>query len=709
MNEQPEALHFLDYWRVVQSRKEVVIAVFLLVVATGIMVTYAMPRRYRASCVISVKEQSPDVDVFTRSSASFDPLFLRTQFEIIQSRPIIEETARKLNLSKRLGKAYGYDSLPESKMDDKTYNILSRCMRVQQYRDTNLIEIRADMTEPKETAAQDAAAVANTLATVYRTSNMAKFKEEKERALAALSDALDEQHKKVVALETKVEEIRQEYSIDIVAAFAGDGVTLDTMSLTRMEELRIRTVLELEDKKSRWELIKSLPDDELLNVAPRLLGDQALYTLVAGKRDAEIKLSALKESSLGPRHPEVVQIERGLEEVDAKIGEALKALRIGVQADFEAAKAKVTALTDELDLKRATERTAEAGGYRVFANAREELTHARKIRDALEMRYLEEKIVLRIPRTAIELVETAKAPDDEDFVSPNIVLNIVLSILLGLGSGIGLAYFIEYLDTSLKTVEDIEKYMSVSVIGIIPQKVRPFIEEGADTRHAESYRVLRANIQFSDKVERGNKSLCVTSGSVGEGKSLTIFNLGHTCAQLGDKTLIIDSDLHRPRQHKIMGVSNQTGLANVLVDEIGVDDAIISTPVSNLDFMPSGKVSSGVHGLLDTVRMKELVVELRSRYDLLLFDAPPMIGVSDASMLVREVDGVLLVIQHRKYPRTVSKRACDMIANVGGNLVGVVLNNINLSRDYSYYYHHYYYSYSKATPGERVSKERKSA
>ena len=126
-------------------------------------------------------------------------------------------------------------------------------------------------------------------------------------------------------------------------------------------------------------------------------------------------------------------------------------------------------------------------------------------------------------------------------------------------------------------------------------------------------------------------------------------------------------------------------------------EAVVSTKVRNLDFLPSGRVSSGVYGLLDTQIMKDLIRDLRDRYDYVFFDAPPMIGVSDASLLAREMDGVLLVIQHRKYPRAVSNRAKYMIENVGANLIGVVLNNINVSRDYSYYYYHQqqYYSYLK--------------
>jgi capsular exopolysaccharide synthesis family protein len=699
MSEQPEPLHFLDYWRVIQSRKEVVIAVFLLIVVTGVLVTFGMSKYYRASCLVSVQQQKTmDLEVFNRDMSRYDPLFLRTQFQIIQSRPIIEETVRKLNLTERLSKAYGYDSMSPDKAFDKTCLIFSNRMRVQQYRDTNLIEIRIDMAEPKGSAPREAAAAANMVAEVYKNQNLNRFKEEKERALAALYSSLQDQVKKVNTLETAVEDIRQKYKIDNISPYAGTSGSLHKLSLTRMEELRIRTVLELEDKKSRWLKIKSMKKDDLLAVAPLLVGDEALQMLVANKRSAEVELSTLKKKMLGVRHPEVQKVQAVITELDLKIDDALSAMKIGMQANFEAAQSKLTALNDMMDISRAKERTAESGGYRIFQKAKEELGHAKRIRDALESRYIQERIELRIPRTTVEIIARAKVPEKEDYVSPNILMNILLSILLGFSAGVGLAYFVEYLDTSLKTVEEVERFMGTPVIGVIPQKVKPFNDPASEVSHAEPYRVLRSNIQFSTKFKE-QKSLCVTSGSVGEGKSLTIFNLAYINAELGTKTILVDADLHRPRQHKIMEVSNKCGLANILLGEVELDDTIVKTKLDKLDFISSGKVDSGgsIHGLLDTSRMIKLIEELKERYDMVLFDAPPMMGVSDASVIVRDVEGVIMVVQHRKYPRTVSKRAKDMIDSVGGNLVGVVLNNINISKDYSYYYHQYSYSYSQPT------------
>jgi capsular exopolysaccharide synthesis family protein len=274
------------------------------------------------------------------------------------------------------------------------------------------------------------------------------------------------------------------------------------------------------------------------------------------------------------------------------------------------------------------------------------------------------------------------------------MLNIILSVVIGLASGVGLAYFIEYLDTSVKTVDDVERYLGLPVIGVIPQKVRPLIEEGPDSPYAEAYRVLRTNMIFANKGTSGG-AFAVTSGGAGEGKSTTLFNLAYVCATIGDKVLIVDSDLRRPVQHTILGMQNRFGLTNVLMRDVPIEETIKPVAnVPNLHFLPSGKLPRSSVGVLNQQRVRELIKNLKTRYDYIFFDSPPLVGVSDASILASEMDGVLLVVQYRKYPRLISSRAKRMVDNVGGRIVGVVLNNINIMRDdYYYYYHSYYSSY----------------
>lgn len=699
MSEQQETLHFLDYWRVIRARKEIVLAVSLLVVLTGLLITYSMPRVYCATAVIKVKEESPDIDPFGERDriTRIDPLFLRTQFEIIQSATVVEDAIRRRDLDKKLSKAYGYDRYPPDKVFEKTVKLLSKSMKVQQYRDTNLIEINIYLSEPKGAAPLEAAETANTVAEVYKDQNMKRSRDAVEKALKALQDSLSEQKQRVADAEKRVEDVRQKHKLDLISP--GIGASVGKQGITTLENLRIKAKVDLADKEVRLKTLEDLSPEKRLDAGPKIVGDVALERLVAEKRAREVELDE-KSKTLGPKHPTVESLQASVVGLDKKIQDAMGGLMTSLKAEFDSAKATVEVLDKEIEKMKAEERSIESSGYREFDRAQKEFEHAQRIYHALETRYREEDIELRIPRTIVEKIKIAKPPDEEDNVSPNLLLNMVLSIVVGLGAGIGLAYLIEYLDVSVKTIEDIERSMGVPVLGVIPQRMKALSDKGADHMLAEPYRVLRANVRFSNKFT-GGKTFCITSGSVGEGKSLTLFNLAYVCAELGDKVVIVDSDMHRPKQHKFLAAPNKIGLANVLVGDVNLEDAILPTNFTNLHILPSGRLSTPVHGLLDTRRTKELVRELGENYDMVFFDTPPIIGVSDASLIVREMDGVVLVIQHRKYPRWVSHRAKKMLDGLGANLIGVVLNNINISRDYSYYYY-YHQQYYGAYPAKKA-------
>ena len=271
-----------------------------------------------------------------------------------------------------------------------------------------------------------------------------------------------------------------------------------------------------------------------------------------------------------------------------------------------------------------------------------------------------------------------------------------MGIIIGLVVGVGLAFFIEYLDTSVKTIDDVERTLQAPVLGVIPQNVGYLVEEGAESPHGEAYRVLRTNLLFSRKDDKLN-TVAVVSAGAGEGKSTTVCNLATVFAQSGQRVLMVDSDLRRPTLHKLMGVANSIGLTNYLLKQNKLEEVIQTSKLPNLDFMASGKLPSSSLGILSSVQMKDLISELKQRYDFVFFDSPPIMGVSDASILASEVDMTLQVIQYRRYPQPMNIRAKQLIEKVGGNLIGIVLNNINMSQDESYYYYSGYYHdyYSK--------------
>src|SRR5208283_2581652 len=182
------------------------------------------------------------------------------------------------------------------------------------------------------------------------------------------------------------------------------------------------------------------------------------------------------------------------------------------------------------------------------------------------------------------------------------------------------------------------------------QNVGLMLDEGAESPHAEAYRVLRTNILFSRKDDKLN-SMAVVSAGAGEGKSTTVFNLASIFAQGGQRVIVVDSDLRRPTLHKMLHVTNSIGLTNYLLKQNSLEEVIQTTNNPSLDFLASGKLPSSSLGILSSTQMKELIGELKQRYDFVFFDSPPIMGVSDASILASEVDMTLQVIQYRRYPQ----------------------------------------------------------
>ncbi len=685
-------LHFLDYWRVIRSRKEIILAVILLVVVTGTAVTLTLPKTYVADARILVREDSMDVDVFERQMTSvYNPFFLRTQYEIIQSRQILYQVINNLNLQQVWGEKTESGTITR----EDAFRALVNSIKVEQYRDTSLIAIRVFREDPDECAR-----IANEVAAVYRDQRLTAKRHEIKRGIEALEAELQKQQEKVGLAESEVEKVRKDLGITMIGEGV-QGIQADKMRVQQLEADRITARVDMLVRKARLDQLEALNGDELMNAASYIVQDQSLEAIRRSLTDTEINLKVMQES-FGINHPEVKRLQAGVDELHKKLNDALNGLKKGLRADYEVALQKFNALDTELETVRKNDIDAQREKYLPFIRAEREATLQRQILDALSARVAQEGISVEVPRTPVEVIDSAEPPTRP--VSPNLFLNILLSLCLGLGAGLGLAYFIEYLDTSVKTVDDVEHYLGLPVLGVIPQKVRPLIEEGPESPHAESYRVLKTNIQFANKGVNGG-AFAVISGGVGEGKSTTLFNLAYVSAQLGDKVLIVDSDLRRPVQHTILGMSNRFGLTNVLMRDVPIEETIKTTSIPNLHFLPSGRLPRSSLGLLDSQRMRELVKNLKARYDWVFFDSPPIMGVTDASILASEVDGVLLVVQYRKYPRIISSRAKRMVENVGGNVLGVVLNNINILRDDYYYYYHSYYSHYYRSDESKMPEE----
>ena len=687
---QETRLHFLDYWRIIRIRKTVILAVFLLVVITATLVTFILPESFSSTARIKIERDSTDIQGFTgeRSLAgAYDPYFILTEFEVIQSEVILSNVVAQLNLNTVWGKKYAGG---ETLKTPEAMGILKSRMELRPVRNTSLIEIRAYSENPKE-----AADIANKIAEVYLQHRLGKGQQLMLGGIKALKEQFDAQEEDVQKAQEEVDNLRLKLGIsDLDAINITPTPTLDAEIVRRYqgELLSAKTYL----TKARVQLNKllELPPDRRRDAIPNSVGpDSELAALVSEFNMSQTRLLALAKDH-GPDHPDFQTARLLADHASNAVTARVEGIITGLSNTVAQLEATATNLQTELNDAKTTD-LENAKKSRPYFEAKAKLEEKKRFRQILAYKMSAEKIDVALPRSSlVEIVDPARPGVSP--VRPNKPVNIILGIVIGLVVGIGLAFFIEYLDTSVKTIDDVERTLQAPVLGVIPQNVGYLVDEGSESPHAEAYRVLRTNLLFSRKDDKLNTAAVVSAGA-GEGKSTTVLNLATVFAQSGQRVLVVDSDLRRPTLHKILRVTNTLGLTNYLLKQNSLEEVIQTTSLPSLDFMASGKLPSSSLGILSSSQMKDLIGELKQRYDFVLFDSPPIMGVSDASILASEVDLTLQVIQYRRYPQPMNIRAKQLIEKVGGNLVGIVLNNINMSQDESYYYYSGYYHdyYSK--------------
>ncbi len=695
----PESkLHFLDYWRIIRIRKTVILAVFLLVVLTTTAVTFILPESYCSTVRIEVGKDNPDIAPLLLNlpqQQTFDPYFIQTEFEKIRSTRVLYEVIndKELKLNEAWAKRYGAE---EPLKTSETYQMLLKQIDLRQSRNTSLIEIRAYSEDKLE-----AAKIANKIAEVYKESRLEQKRLMSSEGIKVLKAELEGQTKKVEAVQSEVDELRNRLKISDV----GEGAfmtTLEPETVRNIERDRIAAEGDYVRFDTLFKELKKKSRQELRHTIPTAFKDEHLDRLLSELAQSEQRYAMLIKD-YSEDHPDVERVVSMIATLNKQIETRLDGVLDGLEVTVATRKEVAQDLAKKLTDAKAAD-AENMKNYRPYFVAKRDLETQQKIRDSIILRILQETVDEKLPKTTLVTVIDSAEPALRP-VRPNIPLNISLGVIVGLIMGFGLAFFIEYLDTSVKTIDDVERSLQAPVLGVIPQNVGSLIDEGPDSPHAEAYRVLRTNVMFSRKDTNLN-SLTVVSGGAGEGKSTTIFNLSVVFAQNGHRVLLVDSDLRRPSLHKMLNVSNSVGLTNFLLRQNSLEEVIQTTSIPTLHFMPSGKLPSSSLGVLNSAQMREFVQTSKARYDFVFFDSPPIMGVSDASILASVVDMSLLVIQYRKYPQVMTVRAKQMVEKVGGLLLGVVLNNINISQDsYYYYYSGYYYDYySKRDEEDKTGK-----
>lgn len=700
MNEAPKqtelSQHTADYYQVIKNRYGIILLTLFLVFMTSAVITYLMPKRFESFAVIEVKPRERTIDplgsIMRENVPMMTPQFFGTEFEKITSRNSLSRVINSLDLTSKWS------------MDFETVlQKLKSIVNTRNLRGTDLIEITV-RHESKEDARDVAAEVA------------LSYKEYRDELESKTHDKGTNEIRKAVGLqEDKVEDRRRvltTISRNKKIIYYGDSELMNYRGLDENDEasLALTNFTELESAKSQLESqiqnLLNYASESLLVYATGLdLPDNILKNLYPQYLELKRGIEGLKASGLGDRHPTVVSSQKIIDKMKEDLDEGVVNLRTRLEGQLDVAEKNLDkALSKKTETKDAAlERSFDTTDY---VNAKRDFETDQALLQQMQIKLMTEEITSSMPNESIVVHDQPVISNAQ--VSPKVTLNLVLGAVVGLVFGIGIAFFLEFLDTSVKRLEDVELYLQLPVLAVIPQNVGILHKQFGISPDAEAYRILRTNIEYNRKNPEDN-ALTIISGAAGEGKSTTLINLAYICAQGGYTTLMIDADLRRPTLHSHFEVSNTVGLTNYLTTDLLPEDVILQTPINNLYFMPSGLLPQDAAGILNSRRMSELIQDVKQRFDLVLLDSPPILGVSDASVLVNEVDLTILVVQHRKLPKYMLLRVKKSVENVGGRLIGVVLNNVNLTSDSQYQYYTSYYSYYSASESQVRSPMRSKA
>ncbi|HET6465070.1 MAG TPA: polysaccharide biosynthesis tyrosine autokinase [Nitrospiria bacterium] len=668
---QESEVHLHDYLRVLQKRRWTAITFFVILVTVVAVATFTIRPVYRSTVQILIERENPNVvsiqEVLAIDATATD--YYQTQYEILKSETLARRVIARLKLDRdpdfQSGAAHSEDATgpdSEEKARGLLKTFLSR-LTVSPIRNSRLVNVAFDSHDPVLSAL-----VANTLADEYIQYNM-------ELKIKAVQDASNWLRKRVDEMQVKVQQSEEAFE-------------------KFKESIPTQITAQVESKAESAEAMKEMES------RPEVVNNKFIQDL----RTEEIRLTA-KQSELskkyGPKHPQMIQVTSELATLRDKMEREIKRLVGAV---------KIEESSQYLYLKREED-----------AN--------RQLYEVLLKRLKETALTENLPRSNIQVVDAAQPVTIP--IKPKKAMNMILAVVLGLVLGSGLAFFFEYLDNTIKSPEDIERVIGAPLLGIVPSAGRARKTTGPSGKpshpietvlsaepkssYAEAYRTIRTGVLLSS-AERPPKVVLVTSPGPVEGKTTTAANLAIAMAQAGSSTLLIDADLRRPRVHQLFARENPggdseadwngnvKGLGPVLVGEATAEAAIRQTPIPLLSVLTSGPIPPNPAELLGSHRMRDLIAELGRKFDRIIIDSPPLVPVTDATLLSTICDGVVLVVKDSRTTKLLATEGRKRLTEAKAKLLGVVFNDVDLKKDsYRYYPYHSYYG------KEEKSHKRKSA
>jgi len=478
-----------------------------------------------------------------------------------------------------------------------------------------------------------------------------------------------------------------------------------------------RRAVEAEADRIKAETLYQLSQTGAIDSLPPVLTDPIVQRLTQQLTEYRQRLAEV-HSWATPKHPEALKLQGQIEEAERQLREAKQHILANIEADYQGAVEREKNLKSALESQRAETLMQNERAIELSIKQRDAQASAQLYESLLE-KLNDVQLLSTLNTTNIQPLDKAEIPTVP--ARPQKLFTIGLSGLVGLMLGILLAVFVEYLDNTVKSTEDVDRLLGLPALGVVPAlesldrrgrlalpKLRKgkgaagpilILDDNQKSSFAEAFRSLRTSVLLSH-AERPPRTILFTSSSPGEGKTTTSVNTAISLAQMGARVLLVDGDLRKPGLHKVFNIKGQPGLSAYLTRPIELDSVTAPSPIENLAVICSGAIPPNPSELLSSSKMRDAVKRLGEQYDFVIIDSPP-VSTPDALILSTLVDGVILVIRCGETPRELVHRAKQSLEDVNAKIFGVVLNRVDVNRDGYYYYYYYRYYYTDEQPQDQ--------
>lgn len=688
----------------------VIIAVALLI---AVIATMLQTPRYTAQTTLQINDQSAQV-LGKQDDTLQDPVvaasdterFLQTQVDILKSRALAERVAQRLRL---FGNPKFYDAmgvrqpagnLTRAEIEDLTIRTIEGARDVDLPRNTRLATV-SFISAQTELASQ----IANAFAAEFIQTNLQRRFESSAYAREFISGQLSEARAKLERSERALNAYARDAGLirdrDASSGPNGQvgrvGNSVTTTSLLEVNSAANQAQANRIAIQGRWSLIsKGNPLD-----SPDVLANPAVSQLLAERAHNMAELERQRANHLED-YPSVQQLKAQVGVIDAQIQNVARSIRASVKQQYEAAVDAENSLRQQVtELKGSS--LAEQDQLVQYRLLEREADTNRTVYEGLLQRFKELNAAAGISASNISIIDAAVAPIRPS--SPNLLRNLILALVVGIGSSAIFVFLRTLLDDSVKVPEDVEGKLQMPLLGVIPVAQDLDIDEALEDPKSpisEGYNSLRSALLYSTSTGLP-KTMLVTSAQPSEGKSTTSLAIAKGIARLGRSVVLLDVDLRRPALHRLipsLNDENNHGVSSILTSQSSIEDVLRETDIEHLKVITSGPIPPSPTELLSLSRMSQLIAELSEKFDLVLLDSPPVLGLADSPLMAALVDGVVVVIQSDRSRRGSLKASLRRLRDMRTNILGGVLTKFDPNERgnrYSEYYGYSYYQYSSSS------------